>query len=162
MIGSRDAGLAPVVKRVTVTCGAADAFRYFTSDFARWWPLETHSCIAMGSDGRLRPRSVSFDLRAGGRIVEHGDEGERHVWGTVLEWDPPSRVAFTWHPGRGEETAQRVEVEFRPARGGTDVVLTHGGWEKLAEAAAEARAGYDNGWESVFNRAFAGYVEQQG
>jgi uncharacterized protein YndB with AHSA1/START domain len=158
---SAGAQLAPVVKRITVKCGAADAFRYFTEDFAKWWPLETHSCIAMSTRHARRPRSCMFETRAGGRIIEFGDGDERHEWGTVIDWDPPSRVSFTWHPGRPAEAAQRVEVVFLPVPGGTDVVLTHSGWEQLAEEAARARESYDNGWESVFNGAYGGYVEKR-
>jgi hypothetical protein len=41
-----------------------------------------------------------------------------------------------------------------------DVVLTHSGFDKLAEEAALTREGYNNGWESVFNTAFREHVEQ--
>jgi uncharacterized protein YndB with AHSA1/START domain len=76
-------------------------------------------------------------------------------------WDPPRKVAFTWHPGSDERFAQTVEVAFTGVPGGTEVVLTHGGWEPLAEQAAAIRAGYDNGWESVFGGAFREYVEER-
>jgi uncharacterized protein YndB with AHSA1/START domain len=153
--------LSPVVKRIMVKCSAADAFRYFTSDFDKWWPAHTHSVIAMSSDGVKRPLSCTMDPRAGGLIVEHGAGGERYVWGTVIAWEPPRRVEFTWHPGRDPGLAQTVEVRFGAADGGTEVVLTHGGWERLAEQAAAVREGYDNGWESVFKGAYRDYVDQR-
>ena len=157
--------LSPVVKRVVVTCSAEDAFRYFTADFQKWWPAHTHSVIAMSSEGARRPSSCTLDPRIGGLIIEQGEHGEhgetdeRYVWGTVVSWDPPRKLAFTWHPGSEAHLAQTVEVTFASVAGGTEVVLTHGGWERLAEQAAAAREGYDNGWEGVFRGAYREYVE---
>ena len=85
-----------------------------------------------------------------------------YVWGTVLTWEPPSRVAFSWHPGGNAETAQTVEVTFTRRGTSTEVTLAHGGWERLGEEAALARDGYNNGWESVFSGAYRDYVEARG
>jgi uncharacterized protein YndB with AHSA1/START domain len=151
----------PLVKSLLVACGPAEAFKYFTDDFEKWWPLETHSCTAMSTQRTRRPHACVFESRVGGGIIEFADDGTQHVWGTVIEWDPPARVIFTWHPGRRPEVAQTVEVSFRAVRGGTEVVLIHGGWEKLAEEAARVRASYDNGWESVFRDVYAAYVARR-
>ena len=50
-------------------------------------------------------------------------------------------------------------MTFAQVAGGTEVVLTHGGWERLAEQAAATREGYDNGWEGVFRGAYREYVD---
>jgi uncharacterized protein YndB with AHSA1/START domain len=161
MIADRQPDLSPVVKRIIVRCSAEDAFQYFTRDFHKWWPAHTHSVTAMSSEGARRPRSCTMDPRPEGRIIEHGPEHEEYVWGTVLTWEPPRRVAFTWHPGQDERAAQIVEVTFSDVAGGTEVVLTHSGFDRLAEEqAALVREGYNNGWESVFTSAFREHVEQ--
>ena len=152
--------IEPVVKRITVQCSSADAFRYFTADFDKWWPGHTHSVIAMSTSGARRPRTCTFEPRIGGRTIEHGAGEERHIWGTVIAWEPPRRVSFTWHPGRDEQVAQTVDVTFTQTAAGTEVVLTHSGFERLADEAALIREGYNNGWESVFNTAFREYVGQ--
>ena len=159
MNAGQQLNLPPVVKRVVVKCSAEDAFRYFTADFQKWWPSHTHSVIAFASDGAKRPASCTMDPRSGGLIVEHGEGDERYVWGTIVTWDPPRTVAFTWHPGSDANLAQTVEVSFAAVPGGTEVVLTHGGWERLAEQAEAARQGYDNGWEGVFKSAYREYVD---
>jgi uncharacterized protein YndB with AHSA1/START domain len=87
--------------------------------------------------------------RIGGRFFERQEDGTEAVWGTVTAWEPPLRLAFTWHPGRAESTAQEVEVRFTPVDGGTRVELEHRGWEKLGERAEEARNEYDSGWDFV-------------
>ena len=150
----------PVVKSITVGCPPDEAFRFFTAAFGAWWPRATHSCIAFASGHTDQPVAVTFDARPGGLIVEHGRGGERHVWGTVVACDPPSRVAFTWHPGRAADTAQQVAVTFTPDAAGTSVVLAHSGWERLGEKATAVRASYDQGWVSVFD-AFAGFVSSE-
>lgn len=59
------------------------------------------------------------------------------------------RVAFSWHPGRTSDTAQRVEVTFEADGEHTRVTLVHTGWETLGDAAAETRDGYGSGWVPV-------------
>jgi uncharacterized protein YndB with AHSA1/START domain len=156
----REPALSPVIKRIFVRCGVDDAFRFFTADFGQWWPSHTHSVIAMSSDGMRVPMSCTFEPRLGGRIIEHGAAGEEYRWGTVQVWDPPARVVFSWHPGYDEGASQTVDVTFTKAPGGTDVVLTHSGWERLGERAALARERYNNGWEAVFAGAYRDHVEQ--
>lgn len=154
--------IPPVVKRVSVACTQADAFRYFTSDFAKWWPLASHSCVAFESGHTRVPAECVFETRPGGRILERDVTGREFAWGTVLVWTPPDRVVFSWHPGRDEQSAQTVEVVFTPAPNGAEVVLTHGGWERLRrEDAARTRDGYEKGWEAVFERVFADYAGGQ-
>jgi uncharacterized protein YndB with AHSA1/START domain len=162
MNAGQQLNLSPVVKRIFVKCSADDAFRYFTADFQKWWPAHTHSVIAMSSGGVRHPALCTMDPRIGGLIVEHGENDERYVWGTVVTWDPPRKVGFTWHPGNAARFAQLVEVTFAGAGSGTEVVLTHGGWERLADRAAVARERYDNGWERVFRGAYREYVEAHG
>jgi uncharacterized protein YndB with AHSA1/START domain len=153
--------IPPVVKTVTVGCTLEEAFRYFTADFSKWWPMATHSVIGHASEFKQKPTSVTFEQRKGGRIFERGITGEEHMWGTVLALEPPSRVVFSFHPGRDGQDAQTVEVTFSPAAKGTEVVLTHTGWELLGENAMKQRESYNSGWESAFVAAFPEYVRAQ-
>jgi len=137
-------------KTVTVKRDPESAFRLFTDGIATWWPLATHSI----SDERAI--SCSLDGRVGGLILETDDGGKQHQWGTITAWQPPHRVAFTWHPGRTAETVGCVEVRFSPAPGGgTLVELEHRGWEKLGDRAQEAFEGYDSGWGRVLGECYA-------
>jgi uncharacterized protein YndB with AHSA1/START domain len=156
---TRSVSIEPVVKTVTVACAPEEAFRYFTADFSRWWPAATHSVVASASEGRDQPASVVFEPRVGGRIFERTRSGEEHLWGTLLAWEPPALVAFTFHPGRAASEAQRVDVTFSPVPEGARVVLTHSGWEKLSASAQKARDSYNQGWETVFVTAFPAYVQ---
>ena len=135
--------LGPLVKEVTVEAPPEVAFRRFTAEIGTWWPTATHSV----SEGTCR--DVRFDDSVGGRLLEEADDGTIHVWGTVVTWEPPMRVAFTWHPGRDPGSAQRVDVSFQAQGGHTRVRLTHTGWEQLGEGGHKMRDGYDKGWEEV-------------
>jgi len=141
----------PVVKSVTVSCAPDKAFRLFTADLAKWWPLARFHMAAA-------PLTCVVEPRVGGRIFERASDGTESIWGHVEAWDPPRLVAFTWLVGLAGHEAQRVEVAFAPDGGRTRVVLTHSGWEKLGERATAMRQSYDGGWVAVFEQAFAAYA----
>jgi uncharacterized protein YndB with AHSA1/START domain len=80
------------------------------------------------------------------------------VWGTVLAYDPPHRLAFSWVVELPAAQEQLVEIRFTAEDSGTRVELTHSGWEKLGDAAASQRERYDRGWGTVFERHFVEYA----
>jgi uncharacterized protein YndB with AHSA1/START domain len=134
---------SPIVKIVTVRVTPDRAFRRFTDEMARWWPLKSHSV------GENQAETVVMEGRVGGRIVERIRDGREVVWGTITAWEPPRRVAFTWHPGQSPSTAQDVEVRFSPAGEWTRVELEHRGFERLGALGRRARRGYPIGWAYV-------------
>jgi uncharacterized protein YndB with AHSA1/START domain len=140
-----------VIKTVTVRAEPLQAFRRFTEGIGGWWPLASHSV------GQKNAETVVFECRVGGRIVERIRGGRESVWGTVTSWDPPRRVAFTWHPGQNPETAQDIDVRFDADGAGTRVTLTHRGFERLGKKARLAHRGYPIGWAYVL-----GHYTQRG
>ena len=132
-----------VEKSVTVSVPVERAFEVFTAEIGTWWPLRTHAVDTERSE------TVVLEGRVGGRLFERTPAGEEHVWGTIAAWEPPNRIVYSWHPGRGEETAQEVEVTFEAEGDGTRVHLRHTGWEKLGEPVEETVASYDEGWDLV-------------
>ena len=160
-MATKSVSIEPVVKTVTVACTPEEAFRYFTADFATWWPAATHSVVAYASQFKDKPATVVFEPRVSGRIFERTRAGEEHTWGSVLAWQPPARVAFSFHPGRDDKEAQTVEVTFSRAPEGARVVLTHSGWEQLSANAQQARDSYNQGWEGVFVTAYREYVQNR-
>jgi len=147
--------LDPVVKEIRLPVKPDEAFRRFTEEIGSWWPMNTHSVSLEECQG-VRFRVVASDARSGAEpvrtLVEEDLEGREHLWGTVRVWDPPHRVALSWHPGRNPEEAQEIEITFEATDGGTTVRLTHRGWEVLGERAEEVRGRYDEGWLAVLER----------
>jgi uncharacterized protein YndB with AHSA1/START domain len=133
----------PVRKTVTVPATPERAFELFTAGFHEWWPLPTHSV------GLERAVSVTFGAGPGGSIVETLADGTTSTWGIVTDWEPPRRVAFTWHAGTPPAEATRVEVTFTAAGPADTVVrLVHSGWERRPDGAT-VRDGYESGWDPV-------------
>lgn len=145
--------IEPVRRSVDVRCSPSDAFRIFVDDIDSWWPLATHSV------GQEKAVSCLFEGRDGGRIYETHADGSLHLWGTVTTWQPPTRVVFSWHPGRDANTAQEVELRFLPFDNGTRVELEHRQWEKLGDRASETRDAYQSGWAGVLARYVARCAE---
>ncbi len=115
------------------------ATEVFTARFGDWWPLVTHS---VGTD-----KAATVALGIGGIILETLADGTTTVWGTITRWEPPARVAFSWHAGTPEAEAGLVEVVFTPSGAGSTLVeLTHSGWENRPDGAG-ARAEYEPGWD---------------
>jgi len=131
----------PIRREILVDADPDAAFEVFTDGIGQWWPLEEKSVHGKGA-------TVAFD---GGQIVERSPAGEATVWGTVTRWEPPTAVAFTWHPGRAAERASHVVVTFAAEGAQTLVRLEHTGWEAFADPAA-ARAEYEHGWPLVLDR----------
>jgi hypothetical protein len=73
----------------------------------QWWPLAEKSVYGAAA-------TVAFE---DGRLVERSADGLAAVWGTVIRWEPPDAVAFSWHPGQPAERASHVEVTFAAADG---------------------------------------------
>lgn len=132
-----------VEKSVTVSVPVERAFEVFTAEIGTWWPLRTHAVDTERSE------TVVMEGRVGGRLFERTPTGEEHVWGTLVAWEPPNRIVYSWHPGRGEETAQEVEITFSPEAEGTRVDIRHYGWEKLGDRLEETIASYNEGWDKV-------------
>ena len=126
-------------KTIAVDREVEDAFRLFTEGMGSWWPVKDFS--AGGEAGER----VVFEARPGGRIYEVQQGGKEVEWGTVLQWDAPERVVFSWGLNGSE-----IEVTFAPAGNGTRVELEHRGWDKLEDK--QERESYDAGWDVILAR----------
>jgi uncharacterized protein YndB with AHSA1/START domain len=140
--------LPPLRLGVSVPLPPAEAFDLFTRDLASWWPLATHSVAGE------RAATCAFEGGVGGQLVEVADDGARHVWGTIVAWERPARLALTWHPGREAASAQEVELRFEAEPGGCRVELVHRGWEALGADAQATRERYADGWQHVLGSVF--------
>jgi uncharacterized protein YndB with AHSA1/START domain len=145
-----------VTKTVTVRASREHAFTVFTERFFTWWPKGHHIGDAELADAIIEPR-------VGGRWYERGVDGSECDWGAVLAWEPPGRLALSWHlqsdfdydpdPAKASEievrfiaeAPDRTRVEFRhfhlerhddPERVRTGVDGP-GGWTGILAAYAE-------------------------
>jgi uncharacterized protein YndB with AHSA1/START domain len=146
---STEAAATEAIRRsVTVDCSVEHAFETFTERIHEWWPLSRFS-IESDESGSA-PQTVLFQGGAGGQVYERTSKGEELKWADVLAYEPPHRFVLAWNPSRERERpSTEIEVTFTDEGGRTRVDLEHRGWERLGDRAAEARAGYSQGWAAV-------------
>ena len=134
-----------VTKSITVKAPVDRAFRVFTEEIGKWWPLAEG--FAYAGD---RWQDMFLEGREGGRVFERSRDGEDFHIGTVKVFDPPWRLVFTWGEATEEwDAPTEVEVRFVEEGDATRVDLEHRGFERIGEAAEETRGMYERGWTGV-------------
>jgi uncharacterized protein YndB with AHSA1/START domain len=139
-------------KQITVEVPRERAFEVFTSQMAAWW----------NPDHRLGAEPFTelvLEPRPGGAWYESDAAGNQCRWGTVLAWDPPSRVLLNWQLDAewSYDPDQVTELELRFTALSADstlVELEHRKLEGLGANAADVRVQLDdpNGWQGVLDR----------
>ncbi|NOX96264.1 MAG: SRPBCC domain-containing protein [Alphaproteobacteria bacterium] len=107
-------------------------------------------------------RLAEWFHRGGADLVEGGDytlltnsygkEGEKLLYGKVLEANKPERLVhtFTHEWLKGVETTCTWTLEG--VGGGTVLTLVHEGWDKVDEDGFGMAADHDKGWDEHFAR----------
>jgi uncharacterized protein YndB with AHSA1/START domain len=158
---------AVVRKSVRVQAPVERAFAVFVEQMETWWPASHHI-------GKTPFEAIFVEPRVGGRWYERNAEGSQCDWGTVLAWDPPNRVAFSWHLGPGHDSpdwifdgdmakASQVEIRFSPdGPSSTLVELEHSKLERHGEGYEQLRALFDGpgAWSGILAE-FAKKFESQ-
>jgi uncharacterized protein YndB with AHSA1/START domain len=135
-----------IKKSIHVARPVEAAFRLFTRDIGKWWPLKDG--YSFGGD---RADQIHLEAREGGRFYERFSDGEEFVVGVVTACAPPSRVVFTWKSPEWDGPTE-VEVRFSAEGNGTRVDLEHRGWDRAGAAAAKRGPSYEKGWDLVLAR----------
>lgn len=131
----------PLVVGFEVGVPPPQAFAAWTDRCATWWP-RSHTVSG-------HPASITFEPRAGGRIVERAPDGSEHPWGEILEWAPPTRLRYLWHLFFDPSEATEIEVTFSPIGGGTAVRIEQRGFERLGEAGPRRRERTEFAWATI-------------
>jgi uncharacterized protein YndB with AHSA1/START domain len=147
---------AVVRKSVRVRAPIERAFSVFVEQMETWWPATHHI-------GNVPFAAIFVEPRVGGRWYERNAEGQQCDWGTVLAWNPPHRVTFSWHVGPGHDQpdwvadpdmarASEVEIKFTaegPER--TLVELTHSKLERHGAGYQQLREIFDGpgAWSGI-------------
>ena len=140
---TKEGGVGPIVESVFVPADREVVYAAFTDEIGAWWPVGTHSVTGIAVEG------LELEAHAGGRLVEVWADGTRTTWAQVVTLVPASLISFGWNPGGGPAPPTSVDVAFESIAGGTQVRVTHSGWEALGE---EARMDYVAGWPFVLDR----------
>ena len=138
--------VAPVRKTLSVNAPQAHAFDVFTTRFNTWWPKDHHL-------GKTDMVAAVIEPRKGGRWYERDADGSECDWGSVLVWEPPSRLVLSWRINSkfviDAAVASEIEVRFiAETPGQTRVEFEH---RIEAEDAEALRAAVDSprGWTGL-------------
>ena len=145
---------ATVRQEIAVEAPVERAFRVCTEQMDKIKPRE-HNMLGVDI------AETVFEPRAGGRIYDRGTDGSECEWASVIAYEPPDRVVFSWnvspHWQVEPDPARRSEVEVRFIAEGPDrtrVELEHrhldrhgDGWEGLRDGVAAP-----DGWPLYLQR----------
>lgn len=145
---------ATVRRSITVPIGQTQAFDLFTQRLGDFKPAEHNLLSSPIVETVLEPY-------VDGWIVDRGEDGSECRWGRVLQFDRPTRVAFSWNIGptwtieTDPERVSEVDINFVAAEGNsTRVEIEHRridrhgpGWESVRDGIAG-----DQGWPLYLQR----------
>jgi uncharacterized protein YndB with AHSA1/START domain len=129
-------------KSINVARSPEIAFRVFTAEIGKWWPLKEGF-----SFGRERAQDLIIEGRVGGRFFERFTDGTEFEVGRVTTFQPPHLVSLTWKAPEWEGLTE-IEIRFVADGGGTRVEIEHRGWEQgpILEKTVKS---YDGGWDII-------------
>ena len=145
-----------VQKTLLVNASQQTSWRVFTTQMGAWWPLAHYKI------GQAKAVDAILEPRVGGRWYERGEDGSTCSWGSVLVWEPSSRLVLTW-----DITAQwqydpnlKTEIEVRfiveaPER--TRVELEHRHLDRFGAHREQMRRIFDT--EGDRGRVLAGFAQ---
>lgn len=139
-----------VRKSVVVNAPQSVAWRVFTTKMATWWPLSRYKIgAAPAVDAVVEPK-------VGGRWFEVGDDGSTCQWGSVLVWEPESRLVLSWDITADwqydAELGTEIELRFLVQDASTTrVELEHRKLDRYGARRDEMRAIFETGgdWGKV-------------
>src|SRR5882672_2845721 len=130
-------------KAVSIQAPQAVAWRVFTEKMGAWWPLAYYKI------GKANAVDAVIEQRVGGRWYERGDDGSTCEWGTVLVWEPTSRLVLSWDIDANWQydpnLKTEIEVRFVPdGPNGTRVHLEHRHLDRYGARRDEMRAIFES------------------
>jgi uncharacterized protein YndB with AHSA1/START domain len=150
-----------VRKVVSVDVPQAIAWRVFTQNMGKWWPLATYKI------GKARAVDAIIEPRQGGRWYERGDDGSICDWGRVITWEPHSRLVLTWDIDANwhydSKLNTELEIRFIPEHANrTRVELEHRRLDRYGARRDEMRTIFDKtgDWGKLL-AAFAALATQE-
>ena len=136
-----------IKKSIHVKRPVETAFRVFTEDIGKWWPLKEGYSFGGDRADQILPRG-----QAGRPLLRalHGRRGVRRRRRHDVQ--PP--VAHRVRAGSSPTGTPRPRWRCAspPEGAGTLVELEHRGWDAAGAAAVRMAQEYDGGWNAVLSR----------
>jgi uncharacterized protein YndB with AHSA1/START domain len=131
-----------VRKSVQVQAPQEVAWRVFTERMGTWWPLAHYKI------GQARAVDAIVEPKVDGRWYELGEDGSTCQWGSVLAWEPYSRLLLSWDITADwqYDPALKTEIEIRFIPDGkiaTRIELEHRRLDRYGARRDEMRRVFD-------------------
>src|SRR5499427_1389238 len=131
-----------VRKLIKVQAPQEVAWQVFTGQMGTWWPLAVYKI------GKAAAVDAIIEPRVGGRWYERGDDGSTCDWGSVLSWEPPSRLVLSWDINADwqfdPDLKTEIEVRFiAVGQDATRVELEHRRLDRYGARRDEMRTIFD-------------------
>jgi uncharacterized protein YndB with AHSA1/START domain len=131
-----------VRKALTVKAPQNIAWRVFTENLGNWWPLHVYKI------GKSPAVDAFMEPFVGGRWYERGEDGSDCQWGSVLTWEPPSRLVLSWDIDANwqYDPDLKTEIEIRFISESSDVTrveLEHRKLDRYGTRREEMRRIFD-------------------
>ena len=131
-----------VRKVMSVKAPVEIAWRVFAESMGTWWPLANFKI------GKAKAIDAVIEPRVGGRWYEQGEDGSTCQWGSVLAWEPPSRLLLSWDINADwqydPDLKTELEVRFIPeGADATRVELEHRHLDRYGARRDEMRTIFD-------------------
>jgi uncharacterized protein YndB with AHSA1/START domain len=145
-----------VRKAINVQAAQETAWRVFTEKMGTWWPLAVYKI------GKANAIDAVIEPYQGGRWYERGDDGSTCEWGTVLAWEPYSRLILSWDISADwqPDPTLKTEIEVRFIANGnntTRVELEHRHLDRYGARRDEMRRVFDT--EGDWGRLLASFAQ---
>ncbi len=142
-----------VERRITIAAKPERVFQAWVEEMNQWWTKPYYN-------DHDRIFGLYMEPKLGGRYIEKWDEnGGGFLIGTIVEWLPPLRLAYTWTECGWGGVNTLIRIEFQPDENGcTSMTFTQEGFERLPDG-DQQRDGYDYGCNELMGR-FKAYVEK--
>jgi uncharacterized protein YndB with AHSA1/START domain len=109
-----------VDRTIVIAAPPERVWKAWVEEMNAWWTMPYYNDHAHATGLYMEPR-------LGGRYIEKwGENGEGFLVGTISQWLPPQRLAYTWAEAdwQGVETLVRIDLEA-DGNGGTRFRFRH-------------------------------------
>ena len=143
-----------VEQTITIAARPERVWQAWVAEMNQWWTRPYYN-------DHNRVTGLEMEPKLGGRYMEKwGEDGSGFLIGTVVEWLPPMRLAYTWSERDWGGVNTLIRIEFlADEQGGTRMTYTQVGFERLPES-GPTLYGYEQGCHELRSRLLA-YVEKR-
>jgi uncharacterized protein YndB with AHSA1/START domain len=135
-----------VERTINIAAKPERVFKAWVEEMNQWWTKPYYN-------DHDRIHGLTMEPKLGGRYIEKWDEnGGGFLIGTVIEWLPPLRLAYTWTEREWGGVHTLIRIEFVPdEKGGTRMTYVQEGFGRLPDV-DQVRDGYDHGCNELLTR----------